>query len=93
MDPDYRPTGTEERDVFGFRLEQERNSRPINAELFRADEGSVAEAVLETAIVGTTALKYTQSNSVGIAFEGQVIGMAGRSAVANSRHTDRVRQG
>ena len=31
--------------------------------------------VLETLIVATIALKYTQSNSVGLAYQGQVIGM------------------
>src|SRR5690606_13289702 len=33
------------------------------------------EDVVDTLVVGTAALKYTQSNSVGVAFQGQVIGM------------------
>jgi AICAR transformylase/IMP cyclohydrolase PurH len=42
-----------------------------------ADAGAapLPDDVLETLIVATVALKYTQSNSVGIAYGGQVIGM------------------
>jgi phosphoribosylaminoimidazolecarboxamide formyltransferase/IMP cyclohydrolase len=35
----------------------------------------VPDAVLETLLVATVALKYTQSNSVCVAYDGQVIGM------------------
>jgi AICAR transformylase/IMP cyclohydrolase PurH len=36
---------------------------------------SVPDAILETLLVATIALKYTQSNSVCVAYDGQVIGM------------------
>ncbi|MGH7554932.1 MAG: phosphoribosylaminoimidazolecarboxamide formyltransferase, partial [Longimicrobiales bacterium] len=77
MDPEYEAPALERRDVFGLTLEQERNSLPIVPELFRSNDGSnVSDDVVETLVVATTALKYTQSNSVCVAWSGQVIGMA-----------------
>jgi len=74
IDPDFEPGSIESRRVFGLTLEQERNSLPITPELFQS-ESPLPEDIVETLVVGTTALKYTQSNSVCVAFEGQVIGM------------------
>ena len=87
IDPEYEPADTETREVFGFTMTQKRNTTPVTPELFQTAgtgdaDASVAPAgaplpadVLETLIVATVALKYTQSNSVGIACDGQVIGM------------------
>jgi phosphoribosylaminoimidazolecarboxamide formyltransferase/IMP cyclohydrolase len=78
IDPDYEPDDAETREVFGFTMSQKRNTTPITPELFQtagADAAPLPAAVLETLIVATVALKYTQSNSVGIAYDGQVIGM------------------
>jgi phosphoribosylaminoimidazolecarboxamide formyltransferase/IMP cyclohydrolase len=78
IDPDYEPADTETREVFGFTMTQKRNTTRITPELFQtagADGEALPAAVLETLIVATVALKYTQSNSVGIAYDGQVIGM------------------
>ena len=81
IDPDYEPADTETREVFGFTMSQKRNTTRVTPELFqtagaaRADAAPLPAAVLETLIVATVALKYTQSNSVGIAYDGQVIGM------------------
>jgi AICAR transformylase/IMP cyclohydrolase PurH len=78
IDPDYEPADTESREVFGFTMTQKRNTALVTPELFRtagADAATLPSDVLETLIVATVALKYTQSNSVGIAYEGQVIGM------------------
>ncbi len=77
IDPDYSPPEMERRDVFGFTLEQLRNSAPINAALFSnavTRKKEIPPDVLETLIVATIALKYTQSNSVCVAYDGQVIG-------------------
>lgn len=89
VDPDYEPPDVESRQVFGFTMTQKRNTARITPGLFRA-AGSAPDAaargaaagtaplpddVLETLIVATVALKYTQSNSVGVACDGQVIGM------------------
>jgi AICAR transformylase/IMP cyclohydrolase PurH len=79
IDPGYEPGETEAREVFGFTMSQKRNTARVTPELFRsagADSTTPLPAgVLETLIVATVALKYTQSNSVGIAYGGQVIGM------------------
>ena len=77
IDPEYLPDGPERRDVFGLALEQSRASVTIGPELFQSRDGSATpESVVETLVVATTALKYAQSNSVCVAYEGQVIGMA-----------------
>ncbi|MBN1935692.1 MAG: phosphoribosylaminoimidazolecarboxamide formyltransferase, partial [Anaerolineae bacterium] len=78
IDPDYEPPDIEYRDLFGFRLEQQRNTAPIGAALFKnivSANKTLPDDVLRTMVVGTLALKYTQSNSVGVAYDGQVIGM------------------
>lgn len=78
IDPDYEPAEVETRSLFGFTLEQRRNDAVIGPELFRnltSAKGGLSPAEVETLVVATVALKYTQSNSVGIAWDGQVIGM------------------
>ena len=71
MDPCYAPPVTEERQLFGFNFEQERNAIAISKDLF----SGVSSDVTESLLVGTTALKYAQSNSVCVAYDGQVIGL------------------
>lgn len=78
IDPDYEPPEIEHRDVFGFGLQQRRNTAQISEALFQKSvtfKNVVMPDVMETLIVATIALKYTQSNSVCLAYEGQVIGM------------------
>jgi phosphoribosylaminoimidazolecarboxamide formyltransferase/IMP cyclohydrolase len=78
IDPAYEPGDTETREVFGFTMSQKRNTALVTRDLFTkagGAGGAVPGDVLETLIVATIALKYTQSNSVCIAYGGQVIGM------------------
>ena len=78
IDPDYEPPEMEHRDVFGFILEQKRNTEPIDAGLFQkvvTAPRPIPDHIVETLVVATIALKYTQSNSVCVAYDGQVIGM------------------
>ncbi len=78
IDPDYTPPEIEYRDVYGMRLEQQRNTAEVNRALFQKvskHKKDIPEKIYETLIVATVALKYTQSNSVCAAWEGQVIGM------------------
>lgn len=83
IDPAYEPADVESREVFGFTMSQKRNTTPVTRELFArgtgaadaAGGGALPEDVVETLLVATVALKYTQSNSVCIAYDGQVIGM------------------
>ena len=88
IDPAYEPGDTETREVFGFTMTQKRNTAPVTKDLFAkaggagaaagtagAADAAIPDDVLETLLVATIALKYTQSNSVCIAYDGQVIGM------------------
>jgi phosphoribosylaminoimidazolecarboxamide formyltransferase / IMP cyclohydrolase len=78
IDPGYDPAQTETREVFGFEMRQKRNTAAVTAELFAkasSTDAPLPDDALETLIVATIALKYTQSNSVCIAYDGQVIGM------------------
>jgi len=77
MDPSYAPPAVETRDAFGFVLQEDRNTARITKDLFArtvTGEG-VPDDVAETLVVATIALKYTQSNSVCVACDGQVVGM------------------
>ena len=77
IDPDYEPPEMEVRDAFGLQLAQKRNTAAIDASLFQKSvtvKTKIPEDILETLVVATIALKYTQSNSVCVAYDGQVIG-------------------
>ncbi|XP_061609007.1 bifunctional purine biosynthesis protein PURH [Phyllopteryx taeniolatus] len=77
MDPDYEPDDTEVRVLFGLYLKQKRNSALINREFFGnvVSKGSLPETAVRDLTVATIAVKYTQSNSVCYAKDGQVIGI------------------
>jgi AICAR transformylase/IMP cyclohydrolase PurH len=77
MDPAYAAPPQETRQVFGISLQQRRNDARIGPELFQnlvtARKVLPPEAVRDL-IVATIALKFTQSNSVCLAHNGQVTG-------------------
>jgi len=78
IDPDYEPPDIETRDVFGFTMEQTRNKAKITPELLKnvvSRKKDIDDDVAQTLLVVTIALKYTQSNSVGLGYDGQLIGM------------------
>jgi len=78
IDPAYQPAPLEARDIFGVTLEQPRNGYRITESMFekivtrRRDFPPDARRDM---LVATIALKYTQSNSVCFACDGQVIGL------------------
>ncbi|KAM0793365.1 5-aminoimidazole-4-carboxamide ribonucleotide (AICAR) transformylase/IMP cyclohydrolase [Microbotryomycetes sp. NB124-2] len=78
MDTAYTPALMETRHVYGVSLEQRRNDAKISAETFTnivsKNKTLSAEATTDL-IVATTALKYTQSNSVCFAYNGGTIGL------------------
>jgi len=78
IDPAYEPGTLERREVFGVTFEQRRNDRPVSREDFKnivsARKDLPEEAVRDMLITWIT-LKYTQSNSVCFAADGQVIGV------------------
>ena len=78
IDPEYVPEKTERKQVFGVTFEQGRNDSKIKGELLKnvvtknkiiPDENAV------DLIVSLITLKYTQSNSVCFAKDGQAIGV------------------
>ena len=78
MNPAYEPPKTEVRQVFGLKLEQRRNDIPLGPEAFGAivtNRKELPGAALRDLIISTTALRYTQSNSVALAHNGQLTGV------------------
>ena len=78
IDPDYVPEVQEKKQVFGITFEQGRNNFRINEELLSnvvtANKEIPAEAKRDL-IIALLTLKYTQSNSVAYAYDGQAIGV------------------
>ena len=78
IDPDYVPEPVEHKDVFGITFEQGRNNFEINEALLSnivtENKELPAEAKLDL-IISLITLKYTQSNSVCYAYQGQAIGV------------------
>lgn len=78
IDPTYQPSPIERKTLYGLQLEQKRNDAVINKELFSNVATSLKtlpDSAIRDLIVATIALKYTQSNSVCYARNGQVIGI------------------
>ncbi|XP_035264854.1 bifunctional purine biosynthesis protein PURH isoform X1 [Anguilla anguilla] len=77
MDPEYEPDDAEVRVLFGLHLKQRRNGAIVDKALFSnvVTKGKLSENAVRDLTVATIALKYTQSNSVCYAKDGQVIGI------------------
>lgn len=78
IDKNYVPEEIEEKDVFGITFRQGRNNFKISKELLEnvvtANKNLPDEAVRDL-LVSLITLKYTQSNSVCYAYDGQAIGV------------------
>ena len=78
IDPDYVPTEQEKKQVFGVTFEQGRNNFKIDNELLTdivTDNKEMPEDAKRDLIIALITLKYTQSNSVCYAKDGQAIGV------------------
>ena len=78
IDPDYIPREVEHKDVFGITFEQGRNNFVINEELLAnvvTENKNIPEDAKRDLIIALITLKYTQSNSVCFAYQGQAIGV------------------
>ena len=78
IDPDYRPAPVEHKDVFGITFEQGRNESKIDDSLLQnivTENKVMTDEAKRDLIVSLTTLKYTQSNSVCYAKDGQAIGI------------------
>lgn len=78
IDPSYAPAPIETKQVYGITFEQGRNDFKIGRALFDnivTKEQSLPESAVRDLTVALITLKYTQSNSVCYAFDGQAIGV------------------
>ena len=78
IDPDYVPAEIERKQVFGITFEQGRNNVRIDESLFDnivTENHNLPENAKRDLIIALITLKYTQSNSVCYAKDGQVIGV------------------
>lgn len=78
IDPAYVPEEKECKQVFGVTFEQGRNNFEINRELLSnlvTENKELPEEAVRDLIIALITLKYTQSNSVAYAVDGQAIGV------------------
>lgn len=78
IDPDYVPAERERKQVFGITFEQGRNNYDINYALLDnivTANKELPESAKRDLIIALITLKYTQSNSVCYAYDGQAIGV------------------
>ena len=78
IDPDFVPAEQERKQVYGITFEQGRNNFKINKELLTnvvTANKELPESAVRDLIIALITLKYTQSNSVCYAVDGQAIGV------------------
>ncbi|MBQ1956617.1 MAG: phosphoribosylaminoimidazolecarboxamide formyltransferase [Clostridia bacterium] len=78
IDADYVPEEIEYKQVFGITFEQGRNNFKIDRELLSnivTENKDLPESAVRDLIIALITLKYTQSNSVCYAIDGQAIGV------------------
>ena len=78
IDPDYVPADIERKQVFGITFEQGRNTVTIGPRMLGnivSSSHDLPESAVRDLIISLITLKYTQSNSVCYAVDGQAIGV------------------
>ena len=78
MDPDYKPEPIETKQVFGITFEQQRNEIAITEDCLKeipTQNKDLPAAAKRDLLIALITLKYTQSNSVCYAKDGQAIGI------------------
>ncbi len=78
IDASYVPDPIERKQVYGITFEQGRNEFEINRELLSkivTENKDMPESAVRDLIIALITLKYTQSNSVCYAYDGQAIGV------------------
>jgi phosphoribosylaminoimidazolecarboxamide formyltransferase / IMP cyclohydrolase len=78
IDPEYQAPSMETRQVFGVSFEQRRNDRPVTVDDLKnivTKKKDLPESAVRDMLIAWITLKYTQSNSVCYALDGQVIGV------------------
>ena len=79
IDPNYKPAAVEHKDVFGVTFQQGRNELLINEAMLMqnivTENKEFTEEAKRDLLIALITLKYTQSNSVCYANDGQAIGV------------------
>ena len=78
MNPDYKAPELETKEVFGVTFEQKRNDIKITEELFNnipTKNKNITDEAKRDLLIALITFKYTQSNSVCYAKDGQAIGI------------------
>ncbi len=78
IDKDYKPAPIEHKDVYGVTFEQGRNELKIDEEMLAnlvTENKELPSEAKRDLILALITLKYTQSNSVCYAYDGQTIGV------------------
>ncbi len=78
IDPNFKPAEIEHKQVYGITFEQGRNEFKIDRELLTdivTNNKELPESAVRDLIISLITLKYTQSNSVCYAKDGQAIGV------------------
>jgi len=78
IDPAYKPSQIEKKDVFGITFEQGRNELVIDDKMFSeivTENKELSEDAKRDMAISMITLKYTQSNSVCYVKDGQTIGV------------------
>lgn len=79
IDPKYKPAAVEHKDVFGVTFQQGRNELLINEAMLMqnivTENKEFTEEAKRDLLIALITLKYTQSNSVCYAKDGQAIGV------------------
>lgn len=78
IDPAYVPAEQETKQVFGITFQQGRNNFKIGHELLQnivTENKDLPESAAIDLIISLITLKYTQSNSVCFAYDGQAVGV------------------
>lgn len=78
IDEAYQPAPIEHKDVYGITFEQGRNEIKINEEMLQnivSDNKELPQEAKRDLLIALITLKYTQSNSVCYAKDGQAIGI------------------
>ena len=82
IDPNYKPAAVEHKDVFGVTFQQGRNELLINEAMLMqnivTENKEFTEEAKRDLLIALITLKYTQSNSVCYAKDGQAIGVGAR---------------
>jgi phosphoribosylaminoimidazolecarboxamide formyltransferase/IMP cyclohydrolase len=77
IDPGWNPPPVESRQVFGVTLEQARNNAVVSTALLErvvTKNRALPDSARRDLLVATLSLKYIQSNSVCLAWDGQLVG-------------------